>query len=425
MKKSILFAAIMPSMVMAFDGDDDIGAVVAELRKTHEKLEGKMANFDTKGMDELRDKMDHLNEAADKLEEKNQTLVLELEKEKGRNEEIKSQMERIEKQLVRLPGGTEQFEQKAKELQYLENFVVKGANIAQKDMSEVEVKQYLRSDNNEQGGFLMDEAFNDMIIKPITEISPIRQLATVRQIDALSEETYRRDSLVKVYHTGEGEEFAQSNSKYGKLNIPVHSMTMKTEITNRALAGSRFNMEQEIMADGREAIAELQGRMFVRGDGEGRPQGFMADETKTQISRRSSGTANSFDFDDLIGLTGDLKRGYNPMYGFNRRTGAFIRTLKDDRGAYIWQSGNMAAGVPNTINGYQYVELIDMDDIGADAEPVIFADFRQMYTIVDAFNSIMIRNPYRKDGYVIFTNEMWYGGQVVLPEAGKILKCEV
>jgi len=425
MKRTMLSCLIAPTIKMAFDGDEDVGAVVAELRKTHEQMQQKMANFDTKGLPEMQQKMDHLNGLIDKQEEKNQTLVIEIEKGKAREDELKSHMERIEKQLVRLPGGTEGFEQKAKELEFLEGYVKKGQDFSQKGMSDIEKKQYLRSDVNEEGGFLMDESYNDMIIKPITEISPIRQLATIRQIDGLTENQYRRDSLVKVYHTGEGEEFQESNSKYGKLQIPVHSLTGETKITNRALLGSRFNMETEIMDDMREAIAELQGRMFTKGDGEGRPQGFMADESKTQISRRNSGSANSFDFDDLINLTGDLKSGYNPMYGFNRRTGAFIRTLKDDRGAYIWQSGNMAAGVPNTINGYQYVEVIDMDDVGAGTEPVIFADFRRMYTIVDAFNAIILRNPYKTNGFVEFTMEMFYGGQVVLPEAGKILKCAV
>lgn len=416
MKRHILSYAI-PCIVMANDSED-IGALVAEMRKTHEQMQDQ-----TKGLPELQKKFDHLNTQIDKFEEKNQTLVLELEKEKGAAAEVKEHVERLEKQLVRVHAGSEEFEQKSKELKFFEDFVVKGEASCRKGMGVEEIKQYLRTDDNEQGGFLMQDSFNDMIIKPITEISPIRQLATTRQIDGLSDTQYRRDSLVRVFHTGEGEEFAQSNSRYGKLRIPVHSLTGETRISNRALLGSRFNMESEIMEDLREAIAEVQGRMFVRGDGEGRPQGFMAPESVTQIERINSGTANSFDFDALINITGQLKTGYNPIYAFNRRTSAFIRTLKDDRGAYVWQSGNLAAGVPNTINGYGYMEVIDMDDVGANNEPVIFADFRRLYTIVDAFNAIVLRNPYKVNGMVEYTIEMWYGGQTTLGEAGKVLRC--
>lgn len=426
MKTKHMLNAISNAMVLkiAYDGGEDVALLVAELRKTHEQMQQKMSSFDTKGLDQLNQRFDQLNAAVDKQEEKNQTLVLELEKEKGRNEEIKEAMDRLEKKLFRLPAGSEEQEITKKELSLLETFATKGYDAAQSKMDEMERKEYLRSDVNELSGFMMKESYDNMIIKPITEISPMRQLANSKRIDALSEQVYRRDSLVKVYHTGEGEgEFETSNSKYGKLQIPVHSITMRTEITNRALLGSKFNMESEIMSDGREAIAELQNRMFVRGDGQGRPQGFL--DAKAGVTRRKSGTANSFDYDDLILLAGDIKTGYNPVYGFNRKTGAFIRTLKDDRGAYVWQAGNMAAGVPNTINGYSYIELPDMDDVGANAEPVVFADFRKLYTIVDAFNAIILRNPYKKDGYVIFTMEMFYGGQVVLPEAGRILKCEV
>jgi HK97 family phage major capsid protein len=425
MKRTILSQIIphVPTIVMANDGGEDVGVLVAELRKTNDEMQKKMANFDTKGLDQLQEKMDNINGQIDKVEEKNQTLVLELEKEKGKNEEIKEAMDRLEKKLMRLPAGSEEAELHKKELGFLETFAKKGYDAVQSEMSDIERKEYLRSDVNELSGFMMEESFDNMIIKPITEITPMRQLATTKRIDALSEQQYRRDSLVKVYHTGEGEgEFQESTSKYGKLTIPVHSMTMRTEITNRALLGSKFNMESEIMADGREAIAELQGRMFTRGDGQGRPQGFL--DANAGVARRSSGTANSFDYDDLILLAGDIKTGYNPVYGFNRKTGAFIRTLKDGSGEYVWKAGNMAAGMPNTINGYSYVEMPDMDDVGADKEPVVFADFRKFYTIVDAFNAIILRNPYKKDGYVIFTMEMFYGGQVVLPEAGRILKCE-
>jgi HK97 family phage major capsid protein len=113
------------------------------------------------------------------------------------------------------------------------------------------------------------------------------------------------------------------------------------------------------------------------------------------------------------------------MFGFNRKELAYIRTLKVGAGtdAYAWQPGNGAAGVPSTLAGYSYIDLPDMADRDTGAKPVIFADFRKLYTIVDAFNAIMLRNPYSTDGFVTFSLQSFLGGDVVMPEAGCILVC--
>lgn len=64
-----------------------------------------------------------------------------------------------------------------------------------------------------------------------------------------------------------------------------------------------------------------------------------------------------------------------------------------------------------------------MADRGTGLKPVVFADFKRLYTIVDAFNAIMLRNPYASDGFVKFTLQSFLGGDVVMREAGVILVC--
>jgi len=431
--KTILAALIPPTALRAFDGGDDIGALVAELRKTNDDMQKKMLEMgNNEVVNNLQSKMADINAKLDAQEQKSNELTITIESKKAQEQEVNEKLDLLEKKMTRVKKGSAEETQLQNEVKFLNAFAKKGfatgddgtINIKGMDaFTDMERKQYVRSDNNAEGGFLMEHAFTDSILKNMTEISPMRQLCTTRRIDALSATEYTRDSLLSFSENGEGvTDWQASNSKYGKLKIPVHSMQGKVEITNRALLGSRFNMESEINSDFMEAQAELQGRRFVKGDGAGRPTGMMTDQ---RIERIKSGIANSFDFDNLISLTGELKKGYNPIYGMNRKTLAFIRTLKDGAGNYVWREGNLGAGIPNQINGHGYTsELIDMDDIGANAEPVIFADFRRLYTIVDAFQAIMLRNPYKKDGFVIFTIESFYGGQVVLPEAGKILKCE-
>ena len=425
----------MSKVAVARDGGEDFGQILAEVRKTQNIIEQKMQTLgNNEDVAKLQEKMDKLNGKLDDQEKKSSELTTVIETKKAQETELNERIDGLEKKMSRLrlnkSGTVEQSEQLARELKFLNAYARNGAGFDENqtlsikgiEMSDLERKDYLRSDSNADGGFLMEHFFDNSILKPQTEISPVRQLATSRRIDALSMTSYTRDSLLSFSENGEGvTDWQPSNSTYGDYKIPVHSMQSKVEITTRALNGSRFSMEAEINSDFNEAMAELQGRRFVKGDGVNRPKGFMSD---TRVGRLNSGVANAFDFNNLITLTGELKSGYNPIYGMNRRTLAFIRTLKDDAGNYIWREGNLGAGIPNQINGHNYTsELIDMDDIGAGNEPVIFADFRRLYTIVDSFQVNLLRNPYKKDGYVIFTIESFYGGGVVQPEAGLVLKC--
>jgi HK97 family phage major capsid protein len=110
----------------------------------------------------------------------------------------------------------------------------------------------------------------------------------------------------------------------------------------------------------------------------------------------------------------------------NRTTLATIRTLKDGQGQYLWQNG-LAAGLPSTINGDQYVSAIDMPNIGAGLYPVAYGDFARGYTMVDHTDTTMLRDPYTlgREGKILFIMHRRNGGKVVLAEAIKKLKISV
>jgi HK97 family phage major capsid protein len=170
-------------------------------------------------------------------------------------------------------------------------------------------------------------------------------------------------------------------------------------------------------------LLNKRGLLFVNGNGVNQPQGFMTPQAG--LPRFNSGIANSFDFDSLIALTGQLKTGYEPMFGMQRRTVAFTRTLKGTNGQYYWQPSG-SAGKLNTLIGEPYFEIPDMapyDATTANAENVVYADFKRMYEIVDAFQAIVQRDPFSKgsEGKIVMRMHRFVGGSVILPEAGVVL----
>jgi HK97 family phage major capsid protein len=386
--------------------EKDPNALVKEVRELAEKKEKDVLD---------KEKEAKLDAALDKFEKKSEELAKKLIDEQEKNANLSEKIEIFEKQLTRLPAGGKNG------LSIQEGKKAFNAFIKTGEVDEIG-KKYIRTDSNPDGGALTSYDIIPDLIKDITEISPVRQVARVDSTDKIGTENYQRSSLVTVYMVGEGNAATASNSKYQNLKIPVLGMMGEVQITQKAAMQSGFDFETEARADLIEAFAQLEGQLFVKGNGATEPMGFM---TSPLVSSINSGIADDIDYDSIIDLTGQVKTGYNPVFGFNRLTRARIRKLKDGSGSYIWQAGNLAAGIPNSVEGYSYFEMPDMDNIGAGLYPVVFGDFKKGYNIVEGTQMLVQRNPYRLSGYIILEMTRFIGGDVRTAEALKKLKCSV
>jgi HK97 family phage major capsid protein len=111
------------------------------------------------------------------------------------------------------------------------------------------------------------------------------------------------------------------------------------------------------------------------------------------------------------------------VWTLNRLSLAAVRKLKDQQGQYLWTPG-IAGNVPNTILGASYVEMPDMPNIGANAFPIAFGDFKRGYVVVDRI-AISFQADYTTgadDGLVVFRGRKRTGGGVRQAEAIRKLK---
>lgn len=137
----------------------------------------------------------------------------------------------------------------------------------------------------------------------------------------------------------------------------------------------------------------------------------------------ASGDAALLPLAAILKVPGEIKAAYKTaMYAFNNRTLHAFRSLTESAGTLAWQPGNIAAGIPNQINGHGYTVLADMDDIGADKFPVFFGSIKECYTICDGMEVVFQRVFNAKGGYDILMFS-WVGADVVMPEAGIVIKC--
>lgn len=355
-----------------------------------------------------------LEEKLNAQEVKSQEQFKSLSESKKVQQEMESKFSELEADLRRPNLSGSEKEAKSLELKAYANFFTRG---------EVE-KKYLRSDLGTDGGYLVPVEQSSEIIKKITEISDVRSLAKVRTLNAKTLRLPTRSSLITSGWAGEGETGLTSHSSYGREELVAKKLSVSSALTIEELQDATPSIIAEINSDVAEEFALREGVAFVNGNSPKQPEGFMVN---ADIGFIVTGLAAALSFDSLIALTGEIKRGYNPVYAFNRKTLANIRTLKDTSGRYIWEAGNLGAGLPNQINGHGYAVLNDMPDIGAGLYPVIFGDFFKGYLIGDRAGMTMIRDEVtlKKEGKVEFTFMKRLDAAVVLPEAFKKLKCSV
>ena len=368
-----------------------------------------------------QEKIVKLEKTLEKFEENSQALVAEQKERdqatleaKERADGLEEQVKALEMEIARGAPGTEKNYKDAPEYKALEGFVITGS------FADAEQKALMRTDSDTAGGYLVTSEMDNAIVKQIIEVSNIRAVARVRTIGSKTLEVPVRGSIPAATFEGEAEAGGESASGYKAESITAFRQTTTIPITMDMLMDSAFNMESEIMSDAAESFAQGEGANFVNGDGHKKPKGFLQD-SRVDASRLSS-TTGTVDADDIILLSGDLKTGYNATYVFNRRTLATLRTLKATDGNFLWQPG-LNGVVANTINGHPYLIADDMPDLANGSKSIAFGDFLRGYTIVDRTGLSVIRDELtsKKQAIVEFTLNRWLTGQVVLPEAIKIL----
>jgi HK97 family phage major capsid protein len=283
--------------------------------------------------------------------------------------------------------------------------------------------KYLRTDNSTEGGYLCPAEYSRDIDKNITEFSDIRKFANVSTISAKSIELPKRTARSNAFWVGEGENLTESNSEYGLDELKAEKMASYTDVTFEMMSDSVFDVKSEITSDIGEGFGELEGTAFHSGDGIKKPLGYM---TNTDVAEYSSGNATGINPDTLWGIQGELKKGYDASWMFNMRTlYQHLAIMKGGDGQYLFQIGQ--ANLPNTFAGRTYGIDPNMADVSAGTFPIILADWKRFYKIVDGQVVSVIEDNFTQAtaGKKRFLFYRRTGGQIRTVEAAIKLKIEV
>jgi HK97 family phage major capsid protein len=293
----------------------------------------------------------------------------------------------------------------------------------------------LSAGSGPDGGFLVPPPVERELLRRMTTISPIRALASVREI---STSTFKKAYSTSGPGAGWVAETAarpQTGSQtLAELNFPAMEIYTMPSATQTLLDDAAVDVEQWIAEEVDTVFAEQEATAFVNGDGVGKPTGFMTAVKTTQatwgwgkLGYVVSGAAGAFAAanasDALIDLIYALKPGYrqNATFVMTRRTQASVRKLKATTGEYLWQPP-AAVGQPATLMNFPVAEAEDMPEIAADSFSIALGDFRRGYLVVDRMGVRVLRDPYSAKPYVLFYTTKRVGGGIKDFDAIKLLK---
>jgi HK97 family phage major capsid protein len=289
--------------------------------------------------------------------------------------------------------------------------------------------------SGQDGGYLVPDEVETEIGKRLAAISPIRSIASVRQVSSAVLKKPFMTTGPAVGWVGETAARPQTNSPVlDELQFATAELYAMPAATAALLEDSVVDLDQWIAGEVEAAFAEQEGAAFVNGDGTNKPRGFLdydivaeASWAWDKIGYVATGVAGDLPASDpsdvLVDTVYALKAGYrqNASWVMNRKTQAAIRKLKDADGNYLWQPP-ATPGSRAMLMGFALVEAEDMPDIGADATPIAFGDFARGYLVVDRAGVRVLRDPYSAKPYVLFYTTKRVGGGVQDFDAIKLLK---
>lgn len=278
----------------------------------------------------------------------------------------------------------------------------------------------LTSASDTPNHILAPEQVETEFLRNLVEFSPIRSIADVRGATASKVIMPKRTGITNAIWVGETTTRTGSDPTFDQTDIEMKELATFVDIS-LSMAEDSANVLSEVNLALAEDFGQKESLAFVNGTLALEPSGFMAD---ADITTTDNGHATDLSPDALIAMMYSLPATYRNAgtWVMNGQTLAVIRSLKGGDGNYLWQP-SYQAGQPETILGRPVVEAVDMPDVAADAEPIIFGDFKRGYRIYDRLSLAVLADPYsvRVNGLVRYHARRRVGAGVVRPAAFKKL----
>lgn len=302
-----------------------------------------------------------------------------------------------------------------------------------------------------EGGVMVPTPQVEEIVRLIGNGNPMRELATTITIGGESYKYAVRATVGSAAYGVETGAPGTSGAVISRSNTATPTFTSGVitpvefyswqPVTQQLLSDADFDVEAEITAAVADQFGALENEAFFNGSGgAGAVQGIIggvstvadASWSAGSVGYIAGGSASTIaNADKVFELQAALDDRYqeNATWLMNKATYNTLRTMKvgaNTANAYLlWQPEFIGGRIAMTLAGAPVRRCSGMPDIGANAYPVAYGDFRQAYRIVDRTGMVLLRDPYTQNPFVVFKFTKRTGGGVRNTQAYKLLKVAV
>ncbi|MEG0729634.1 MAG: phage major capsid protein [Anaerovoracaceae bacterium] len=297
---------------------------------------------------------------------------------------------------------------------------------AMRNKNSYDVQNALQIGTDSEGGFLVPDEFERILIDSLQEENIFRQLAKVIT-------TSSGDKKIPVVATkgtaswvDEEGAIPEADDAFGQVSIGAYKLATMIKVSEELLNDSVFNLESYIAKEFARRIGAKEEEAFFVGDGTGKPTGIF-NATGGAGLGVTAASATAITIDEVMDLFYSLKSPYrkNAVFVMNDATVKAIRKLKDGNGQYIWQP-SITAGQPDTILNRPVKTSAYVPGIASAAKTIAFGDFGYYWVADRQGRSFQRLNElYAATGQVGFKATQRVDGKLILAEAIKVLQMKV
>ena len=286
-----------------------------------------------------------------------------------------------------------------------------------------EIRNSLRIGADTEGGYLVPDEFERMLVEALEEENIFRTIAHKMNTASGDKKIPIVSSKGSASWIDEAGAYPESDDAFGQVSIGAHKVGTMIKVSEELINDNVFDLEGYIAKEFGRRIGAKEEEAFFNGDGSGKPLGILAATGGAQLGVTSS-LATGIKFDEIIDLYYSLKSPYrkNASWIVNDTTIKALRKLKDGNGQYIWQP-SVIAGTPDSILNRPVQTSSYMPELTAGNKSVVFGDF-SYYWVADRQGRVFKRlgELYAPSGQVGFLGSQRVDGKLILSEAVKVLQ---
>lgn len=238
----------------------------------------------------------------------------------------------------------------------------------------------LQVGTDSEGGFIVPEEFETMLVEYLQDINPMRAFVTV--VNTASDRNIPVEStLGTASWTAEEAAYSESDAAFGQVVLGAHKLGTIVKVSEELLQDAFFDVQTYLARNFSKRFGIAEEAAFVNGDGSGKPSGIVGASGEGVTATGAAAITS----DEIIDLFHAVPRQYRNNAGsawlMNDSTAKLIRKLKDGDNQYLWQPG-LQAGQPDVILGRPVVVSTAMPAPTTGNKSIVFGDMAG-YVVAD------------------------------------------